>query len=276
MSLSVVIAESGLGNHQLIPDGEIHRFTAPDDKPGSNNCWYVSFGSAGAFGSWKLGFTKKWHDGDLSSEDDLELARQIKAAQKQRANELIRVQKRTQEKARYLWASGSETIIHKYPESKQITPYGIRQLNNRLLVPMYYEGQLWNVQQITPDGAKRFLKRGRVKGCYMPIGALADEIYLCEGYATGCTLHEHTGNAVAVAFNAGNLARVAKDLRAKHPNIRLTIAADNDQFTPGNPGLVKARHAASITGADVIYPDFAGLEGKGTDFNDYVLAGGAL
>lgn len=277
LEFAQAIADAGMGSPNIIHDGKIHRFTAPDDRPGSNACWFVSFGSGGAAGSWKTGQQITWHDkAKRSHEDDAALAKQIKAAQKQRKTEIAYGHKKAQEIAWYLWASGSETVIHKYPETKQINPYGARQVNNRLLVPMFRKGQLWNVQQIWRDGTKRFLKGGRVKGCYMPIGSLSEHIYICEGYATGCTLYEHTGASVTVAFNAGNLAAVAKDLRAKHPDIELTIAADNDQFTPGNPGLVKARHAAAITGGDVIYPDFAGTDHIGTDFNDYSNAGGEL
>jgi phage/plasmid primase-like uncharacterized protein len=149
-------AMANLGRPRIIHDGKIHRFTSDEDAPGSNNCWYVSFGTAGAFGSWKLGLTETWHEkSDRSKDEDAALAKQIKTAQAQRKAETARNQKRTQEKARYLWVSGSETIIHKYPEIKRIIPYGARQVNNRLLIPMYYKGQLWNVQQIWRDGTKR-------------------------------------------------------------------------------------------------------------------------
>src|SRR5690554_5627604 len=41
-----------------IPDGQIHRFKVPGDKPGSHNGWYVLYLdgiASGAFGSWKAG-----------------------------------------------------------------------------------------------------------------------------------------------------------------------------------------------------------------------------
>lgn len=276
-SFSQAIADAGGGTHHIVADSKIHRITGSDDKPGSLNWWYVFFGTAGAFGSWKLGSTETWRDkSKRTKDDDAELARQIKAAQTRRKAEISRGHKKAQETARYLWAAGSETIIHPYPEKKQVTPCGTRQKEQRLLIPMYFEDQLWNVQQIMPDGTKRFLKGGRVSGCYMPIGVLAGEIYICEGFATGCSLHEHTGLPVAVAFNAGNLKHVATAIRKKHPDIKITIACDNDVNTQGNPGLTKGREAAAAVGGDLIYPDFSDLDQQGTDFNDYVNVGGSL
>lgn len=275
--LQQAIADAGLGTPHIIHDGKIHRFTCSDDKPGSMNCWYVSHGTAGAFGSWKQGFTETWNDkSDRSRGDNAALAKHIKAAQDMRKAEMARKQKRTQETAKYLWAAGSEVILHTYPERKQFTPYGARQKDQRLLVPMRYKGQIWNIQQIHPDGTKRFLKGGRVSGCYMLIGTLSGTLLICEGYATRCTLHEHTGFAVAVAFNAGNLKSVALAIRKKHPDIRIIIAADNDVNTEGNPGLTKGRKSAAAVGGHVLFPDFSDEPFSGSDFNDYITNGGLL
>jgi putative DNA primase/helicase len=277
MGIETAIADAGLGMPHVLHDGKIHRFTGAEDKPGSNSCWYVSFGTAGAFGSWKLGLSETWHDGSArSKDDDAALAKQIRLEQKRRKAEIARKQKRAQEKARYLWSEGSKTIFHPYLEAKQIISYGIRQKGDRLLIPMYYQGDLWNIQQIQPDGTKRFLKGGRVSGCYMPIGWLSGHIYICEGYATGCSLHEHTGRPAAVAFNAGNLKQVALVIRKKHPGIKITIAADNDINTKGNPGLTKGRAVAASVGGYVIYPDFSDEDFEGTDYNDYLTQGGRL
>lgn len=274
-TISEAIAAAGLGNPDIIHDGKIHRFTAPDDRPGSRNCWVVSFGAGGAFGSWRLGFSQTWSDKNLSYDDNLKLRQQIRIAAGHRRADLEILRKDAANDARRLWDSASSVIAHPYPDNKRIKPYGVRQSNNVLLIPMLYQGQLVNIQRIYPDGAKRFLKGGRVCGCYMPLGALTDHIYVSEGYATGCSYREHTGASIAVAFNAGNLLPVAKEIRKKYPEIQITVAADNDIYTPGNPGLVKARHAAACVGGDVVYPVFD-HGGEGTDFNDYVNTGGVL
>jgi putative DNA primase/helicase len=96
---------------------------------------------------------------------------------------------------------------------------------------------------------------------------------ICEGYATAATLHDATGDAVAVAFDCGNLARVAAKLRERYPRAEIVIAADNDRFTDGNPGLTAARTAAGGVRARVAVPMFANSE-DGTDWNDFALSRG--
>ncbi len=72
------------------------------------------------------------------------------------------------------------------------------------------DGKTWSMQTIAPDGAKRFTPGGRVRGCYYSIGKPAGVLVVAEGFATGASIHEATGCAVAVAFNAGNLKAVAE------------------------------------------------------------------
>lgn len=136
-------------------------------------------------------------------------------------------------------------------------------------------GKLHSLQTITPDSDKRFHPGGRVKGCYHSIGKPAGRLIVCEGYATGASIHEATGHAVAVAFNAGNLEAVAVALRAKYAALKIIIAADDDHLTDGNPGLSKAKAAALAVGCYLIKPDFGPHRpDKATDFNDlHQLAG---
>jgi putative DNA primase/helicase len=116
---------------------------------------------------------------------------------------------------------------------------------------------------------------GRKKGCYHSIGKPAGVLIVCEGFATGASSHEATGDAVAVAFDAGNLEPVAVALRVKYPSLKIIIAADDDHLTDGNPGMTKARAAALAVGGLLAVPSFpAGRPDKATDFNDlHQLAG---
>jgi putative DNA primase/helicase len=133
-----------------------------------------------------------------------------------------------------------------------------------------------SLQTIAPDGTKMFMSGGRVKGCYFGIGKPKGALIVCEGFATGASIHECTGHAVAVAFNAGNLEAVAVALRTKYPALKIIIAADDDHQTPGNPGMTKATAAAQTTGC---HHSGARVQGGGsvnnmTDFNDlHLLAG---
>ena len=117
-------------------------------------------------------------------------------------------------------------------------------------------GALQNLQFINEDGAKRFLKGGRVRGCCFGMGVPAGALFIVEGYATGATVHEATGHAVAVAFDAGNLPYVAIGLRAKYPDLRIVLCADNDTHSPGNPGLTKAIEAARRVNGWLAVPQF--------------------
>jgi phage/plasmid primase-like uncharacterized protein len=79
---------------------------------------------------------------------------------------------------------------------------------------------------------------------------------VAEGFATGASIFEATGYAVAVAFDAGNLAAVTKALHKKHPDLRVIVCADDDYLTASNPGISKATEAALSIGALLAVPDF--------------------
>ncbi|HKW29246.1 MAG TPA: DUF3631 domain-containing protein, partial [Verrucomicrobiae bacterium] len=93
-------------------------------------------------------------------------------------------------------------------------------------------------------------------------------LVIAEGFATAASIAEATGLATVAAMNAGNLPTVAKALREKFPEREIIIAADNDQFTDGNPGLAKARDAAFAIRAKLAVPAFKNVTTKPTDFND--------
>ncbi len=57
-------------------------------------------------------------------------------------------------------------------------------------------------------------------------------------------------------MNAGNLLEVAQALHSKYPKLRLILAADDDDFTDGNPGITKATEAARAVGGYLTKPNF--------------------
>lgn len=137
-----------------------------------------------------------------------------------------------------------------------------------LVVPLFNEAdELVNVQLIGVDGDKRYLAGGQKKGAYhrIPGGELAA---VCEGYATGLSIHQATGATVYCAMDAGNLPVIARMVRgAMDPLVpaRIIIAADNDE---NNKGKEKADEAAAVTGGIVVMPPEQG------DWNDYHQAHG--
>ncbi len=57
-----------LSPHQIIADGEIHRFGCPGDK--DTPCWYVFYAegiAAGSFGCWKRGIHQRWSEKKLKA-----------------------------------------------------------------------------------------------------------------------------------------------------------------------------------------------------------------
>lgn len=256
----------GLGpvKADIISDGLIHRYRVDGDKPASKNGWYALHLDPiphGAFGSWKTGETHTWRAESKKVMTSAEFAaqrRQFEAVRRQRTEEEIRVREEARTKAVRLWGMAKPAeASHPYLSRKGVKAWGIRQLRQSLVIPARdAHGQLHTLQFIGPEGDKRFLSAGRIQGCYYAIGRPAGTLLLGEGYATSATLYEATGHATACAFNAGNLAPVARALRAKFPSLRIVVCADNDFQTPGNPGFKNAWEAARAVYGWVACPSF--------------------
>lgn len=280
------IEENGLGRPDVNPDGVIHRFHVPGDKPGSRNGWLVLFLDAdkagGAFGSWKTGERHSWHSqGDkITPQERKKLREEIKRATEQRKAAIRAQQEETAQRATQRWNAASTAATHPYLRNKRVLAFDLRQDGDLLLVPIRdIAGKLWNLQTIDPNGKKLFMKAGRIKGCFHLIGGpIDDRAFVAEGYATAATAFMHLRQSrklpVAVAFNANNLAPVAWNIRQQYPAAQITILADNDANTPGNPGMEKAKEAMYLVNGDMLWPDFTDEDGNGSDFNDlYCLKG---
>lgn len=260
-------------------DGEIHRFHVPGDKQGALNGWYVLYLDAiasGAFGSWKVGGTSTWCSREPADPREAEQVRQrIEEARRRREAERQRRQQLAAEIAQRWWSNARRADpAHAYIVAKGVRPYGLRQRGDDLLVPLYANGLLVNLQRIALDGSKRFLSGGKVQTSYSTLGAIVPDrpLCICEGWATGATLHQ-SGYTVAAAMNAGNLKPVALALRAKYPDLQIIIAGDDDRETAGqinsNPGYVAATAAAQAVGGLLMFPEWpADAPTHLTDFND--------
>ncbi len=262
----------------LVADGCIHRFRVPGDKSGSSNGWYVlhlDIIAHGVFGSWKTGCRYAWSSRKPTNMLEMQLL--------QRCHESVNQQEDTKHKqakaevrAQRAWEYAEPARPdHPYISHKRIKPYGLRQAADTLLVPLYDDGVLVSLQSIYPGGTKSFLYGGKTKGCYALIGSVeaGQPLYIAEGFATGATIHEVTGCAVACAMSANNLFDVGRKLQRLYPESILIIVADDDRKTEsegkGNPGIKAAINAASKLGCEMIRPEFpsdAPLELS--DFND--------
>ena len=259
-----------------VADGDIHRFHVPGDRAGSQNGWYVLFAdgiASGCFGSWKIGSSHTWSSREPANPVEAAQVRQrIEQARRRREAEQHQRQQAAAEYAAKLWRDARRADPeHPYLVAKGCRPHGLRQRGDVLLVPLYLGGLLVNLQRISADGQKRFLSGGLVKGSYSPLGIVTpgQPLYLCEGWATGATIHESTGHPVACAMNAGNLLEAGRTLKIRYPDAVLIIAGDDDRQTEGNPGRTAANAAAVALGGQVVFPDWPeGAPDHLTDFND--------
>jgi putative DNA primase/helicase len=257
-------------------DGKLRRFSS-GDKKNDKNGWYVFHNEgipAGAFGCWKKGINDTWRANVNRVLTPNEIsAHQIKmeAFKKEMKLEKLKLQSEAKEKAISLWGQAIPAIDHPYLALKQIKPYNTKTIGDLLLIPLYENSEIQSLQTIQLDGSKRFLTGGKVAGCYYAIGKIenAKELCICEGFATGASIHEATNYPVAIAFNAGNLLAVAKIIKSKYPQLNLIICADDDFKTEGNPGHTKANETAQAVNGSLAIPTFGiHRKEKATDFND--------
>ena len=277
----------------IIADGKRHRFNH-NERKGKESGFYKLYPDgipSGYFGCWRtLTGIKKWSSKTRSEVTESEW----QAHQKRMAD--IERECEAEEKAMHakvrkecvqLWEESKPCPDnHPYVIAKGIIPYGAHVEPygyQNIIVPIYINGEIWSVQRINVGGYKRFYGGGDKKGGYMDIPAMIDPItppetiVICEGWATGCSLHQATSHTVRVAFDAGSLMTVAQFTRAQLPNARIILAADDDYRNTTNTGITSATAAAKAVGGITVVPQFheiANRPEKATDFNDlHQLAG---
>jgi putative DNA primase/helicase len=308
--------------------GRMVRCHLTDDK--EKRGWYIihevtlSGGDTALVGSYGI-----WQGSDANAQkielSKVELTGEQKAAIRERMAEdrkrAINEQKHRAEKAalqadkawRHLQIDGDSDYLH----IKGIAAHGIRfTKENAIAIPMLdTSGRIWGLQFIlnkTTQKDKIDKLGGRNKifwptGCakkehFHLIGSPTNLLLIAEGYATAASLHAATGFAVAVAFDANNLAPVAKALKRRY-NCNILICADDDSLAycaacskpininlsnicpechkphkKNNQGAIQAELAALGVSGRFITPRFsdqaarldyyARCQGKLTDFND--------
>lgn len=161
-----------------------------------------------------------------------------------------------------------------------------------LLIPFVNaNGEIKTVQRIPQQPQegkfpKYWEKGGEKSGNFALLGAdkisEVKEFVLCEGYATGETLHKALDMPVVVAGDSGNLSRVALKIIDANPDVKykVTIAADNDVHITKpieNPGLTKAKETENeikvrVEKVTLLKPTFSKADREEiknpSDFND--------
>lgn len=266
----------GLAVKEAVLDGAFHRVDGK--KKGRKAGWYKGWESpvrCCVAGDWSTSDKWLWTE-QHASQTDLRKARKLQkeavaGAEAERLRQHEAVAAAVREK---LSAAAPADPAHPYLAVKRIGANGAMMLGDILLVPNFdVSGLVWGAQRITPDGDKFWHKGQRVAETFFQIGGLRERAFLCEGFATGATIHEATGDAVFCAFSANNLKKTGLALHRKHPSVSWVVAGDDDFETKNNPGRGDAIGAAEAMKAHVVFPEFP--EGtRGTDFNDLMLLHG--
>ena len=262
---------------QIVQDGKLHRFKAEGDH--AANSWYVLFPGkpfvAGAYGCWKRQFQENWSykNGERPSRQELAtLQSQWKKADEQREADEKARHGRLAEKATEYVTSLPHCGDHLYFQTKNVPSLGavrIDESENLVVLPLTDGKKVWSYQTIDAVGDKLFMPGGRVQGCFYIVSDRPDgPVVICEGYATGASIHLATGWATVCAMNCGNILATGENIQKLWPGRLIVIAADNDRFTDGNPGVSKARVAADKLKCKIVIPEFPENDLRSTDFND--------
>lgn len=266
-----VLGQHGLVPEEIFADGNLHRCPT-DGKPRKLNGAYIAHLDKPATLWWC-----NWETDDqgtfcaeekqtLSASELSAWQERQQSIQRQREAECAKRHAEAAQQARQEWnVARTCDASHPYLRRKGIPVLeGIRQARDgTLLIPVLdVTNNLQSLQRISPDRSKRFLVGGKVSdGRFIIPGQPEKPIAVCEGFATGASIHLATGWTVHVAFSASNLAPVAKSAKEQFPDSSIIICGDNDEA-----GRKKGEEAARVANTQLVLPQF--ISGNGTDFND--------
>ena len=258
-------------SHGFEPKSEIH--VGKFIRFGRNNSVSAKLfddGLAGYLHDWRTSEKFFWFaDQDSIHPDDYEKRKQESERLKKAhdAKQIIAYAKASKQAEELFSKALNASESHPYLVKKKVKPYGIKAQDGCLLIPVYSVlGDFQSIQFIDADGGKKFLKGGQMQGGSHFIGEIRQgkPIYICEGYATSASVYEDTQCLTIVAFNAGNLIKVATELRKQLPEVRIVIAGDSDSV-----GREYADKASKAVNGSTLIPDFGENPQGFTDWNDY-------
>lgn len=128
---------------------------------------------------------------------------------------------------------------------------------NCILVPIHDTARiLHSIQAIDEGGEKDLLYGGKKGGHFFALKEFrgGKAVILCEGLATGLSIQLETDIPVLVCVDAGNLVKVAVQVRALGIE-QIIVAADHDPT-----GIAGARAVRSSVGAVIWMPEKEGLD----------------
>ena len=172
-----VILAAGLLPPDSIEPGRFHRFPGAGKRNGNTAGWCKLFSDerGGIYGDFSSGMVDSWHTEPSRSLTRIERERFREHVVRARAEaEAARREERAQAtiKATAIWKAATPAPAHHaYLTRKGVTAHGVRLHNGMLTIPARDSGgELSSLQFIGPDGDKRFLTGGEIRGCYFGIG----------------------------------------------------------------------------------------------------------
>lgn len=199
----------------IMPDGDLHRFSTDANRRGDTAGWYIAHSDGVPcvmFGDWRTGEveTVTGLDPELQktgiplrviTQRELDEHRAwIETQKKRRETERKTEDQKAREKAYRLYEAAKDVSLADAEKLPYFVKKGIRNApgarfteNGTILIPMYDEtGAPAGIQFIYPDGAKKFISGMAVKSRFGWIVGQGACIYVCEGYATACSVHAAT------------------------------------------------------------------------------------
>ena len=253
------------------------------DKSGERSGYYVynqlDNNFVCVYGNWRT--SQEWkftsfNPNEMSVQEKRDLQAKLEEAQKRREEAKKQKHKEVAVYSKEKFNLADEVTEHKYLKDKKVNNYGLKTTNSNLLVPVYsitkndngtLAKDIKSLQYIFPDGSKKFVGGGEIKGNIFLIGCDAyelphlPEIIICEGYATGSSIYEATGTPVAVVFSANFCLTACLRLRSV-TNAKFVLALDNDESNVGKKNADEV--ASSVDNCVVRLPSL-------NDYNDVHL-----
>lgn len=278
------VISAGLLVTSIEVDGRMRRVDVEGQKKGKKAGWYVAHWMrlddgrevvVGAYGIW-AGTENQSHKFAVaktswSAADRARFKEQQRAAAKASEEARAELNREAAARSTQIWDKLSDNGRSPYLVRKHVSSYGLRYgRDGTVAIPLRnVAGLIVGLQFIQADGSKKFITGTAKQGAWFLIGAIqpGKPIVLVEGYATGASVHEATGLAVLVCFDAGNLMHVAKAIRQLHTQHRILVAGDDDHQKPENAGRTQALRVAETVGGIAAFPAFKDPNGR-TDWND--------
>lgn len=275
-------------------DGRIHRVPVDGQGRSKKNGWYIlhtmylrngDMVITGSYGNWRSGESAsiELEKREWTADEKRDYAERMQAARQAAEEEQARLHAECRARAATIWSKLPESGASAYLRRKKVAAYDVRFSRENVIVPLYNpEGERVSLQFIAADGSKKFLTGTPKRGNFHVIpslSALRDQaglgadgcIAICEGYATGASIHRAIDWPVVVAFDAGNLGTVAATIRQQYPQARIVICGDRDASGVGQNA---AEAAAAAVKGEASLPVFRDGQDGLSDWNDLHCAYG--